>query len=483
MVIRPYPRAENSEMLLRLASRSKLLLMMMGTAAGLLAVGASAAAHEPEKVPDEVLHRPSPAPDRVILTFAGDPRTMMGVTWRTDASVPHALAEIAPASAGPDFVKSLKRVEARTEPLTYAGGTAHFHSLVFEGLEPGTLYAYRVGDGANFSEFFQFRTEGAEAEPFTFLYFGDAQNEIKSLWSRVIRQAAIDASKSAFFVHAGDLVNRHTNDHEWGEWFGAGGWLNGMIPSIPTPGNHEYNRDEDGRPQLSPHWAKQFTLPTNGPESLAESAYYVDYQNARIISLNSNEQITEQAEWLESVLKDENRPLWTILTFHHPIYSASKGRDNAALREAWQPILDRYKVDLVLQGHDHSYARSGPRLYDNVPTGQQVRRDVAGTVYVVSVSGPKMYNLDEEPWMLRSAENTQLYQIIKVDGDRLDFQARTATGALYDAFVLRKLARGEAAEFLDMQPGTDERLVRPDRLITPPVPAGREAVVQPEVKP
>ena len=34
-----------------------------------------------------------------------------------------------------------------------------------------------------------------------------------------------------------------------------------MIPSIPTPGNHEYNRNDDGQPQLSPHWAKQFTLP------------------------------------------------------------------------------------------------------------------------------------------------------------------------------------------------------------------------------
>ena len=55
-----------------------------------------------------------------------------------------------------------------------------------------------------------------------------------------------------------------------------------------------------------------------------------------------------------------------------------------------------------------------------------------------------------------AAENTQLYQIITVNGDRLDFQARTATGALYDAFVLRKRAPGVAAEFLDLQPATQE---------------------------
>ena len=155
-----------------------------------------------------------------------------------------------------------------------------------------------------------------------------------------------------------------------------------------------------------------------------------------------------------------------MLTFHHPVHSVARGRDNPDLRSTWQPLFDRYKVDLVLQGHDHTYARSGPRLYDNLPSGEQVRRDVAGTVYVVSVSGPKMYELLPEPWMLRSAENTQLYQIIKVNGDRLDFQARTATGALYDAFVLRKRAPGEAAEFLDLQPATQE-----NRRLPVPVPA------------
>ena len=44
--------------------------------------------------------------------------------------------------------------------------------------------------------------------------------------------------------------------------------------------------------------------------------------------------------------------------------------------------------------------------------------------------------------MRRTAEDTQLYQIISVDGDRLRYQARTATGALYDAFDLVKPKRG-----------------------------------------
>ena len=34
------------------------------------------------------------------------------------------------------------------------------------------------------------------------------------------------------------------------------------------------------------------------------------------------------------------------------------------------------------------------------------------------------------------AEDTQLYQRVRIDGDTLHYEARTATGRLYDAFSL-----------------------------------------------
>ena len=85
-------------------------------------------------------------------------------------------------------------------------------------------------------------SKGAKA-PFSFIYFGDAQNDLKSRWSRTIRGAYSKMPKADFLLHAGDLVNRANNDHEWGEWFYAGGWIYGMMPSFATPGNHEYARD------------------------------------------------------------------------------------------------------------------------------------------------------------------------------------------------------------------------------------------------
>jgi 3',5'-cyclic AMP phosphodiesterase CpdA len=178
---------------------------------------------------------------------------------------------------------------------------------------------------------------------------------------------------------------------------------------------------------------------------LEETVYYLDYQGVRIVSLNSNERQEEQVGWLRAVLAN-NPQKWTVVTFHHPIFSPAVNRDNARLRGLWKPVLDEFKVDLVLTGHDHTYARSGDVSQrgvsvgmKNVPEGYQQAYDPEiGTVYVVSVSGPKMYGVGDADWAVRFAEDTQLFQIIHVDGDELRYEARTATTRLYDQFTLKK---------------------------------------------
>jgi 3',5'-cyclic AMP phosphodiesterase CpdA len=342
------------------------------------------------------------------------------------------------------------RLPAETEAFTSDLGRCHNHTARLASLAPATKYVYRVGDGVNWSEWFHFTTASEDARSFTFVYFGDAQNDIRSLWSRVVREAHADAPRASFMLHAGDLVNRANRDAEWGEWFGAGGWLNAMIPSIVTPGNHEY----DGEPEesLSHHWRPQFALPENGPPGLEETAYWIDYQGVRMVSLNSNERHQEQAAWLDQVLA-RNPNTWTIVTFHHPIFSSGKDRDNPRLRRLWKPVLDKYAVDLVLQGHDHTYARTGLRVPENVNAGVNVLS--GSTVYVVSVSGPKLYELQRAPFVQRAASGAQLYQIIHIDNDRLTYEARLATGELYDAFTLVK-RRGEPNELIDQIPDTPE---------------------------
>jgi acid phosphatase type 7 len=149
-----------------------------------------------------------------------------------------------------------------------------------------------------------------------------------------------------------------------------------------------------------------------------------------------------QAAWLDALLAaDQSR--WVIVAHHHPMYSVSLGRDNPPLRDHWKPVYDRHRVDIVLQGHDHTYGRGS-----NLPEGAMQVDGQAGTVYVVSVAGPKMYRVAEERDLhQRVGEDVQLFQILHVGDDRLQFEARLVTGEIYDAFDLVK------------QPGRGNQLV------------------------
>ncbi|MFC5625936.1 purple acid phosphatase family protein [Algoriphagus winogradskyi] len=413
--------------------------------------------------------KPSEFPDRIILTWSDDPMSTQSVTWRTSSDVSVSKAQFILAPNTPIYLDSVETIIASTESLEVDNVAANYHSVTFRDLNAATTYAYRVGNEDTWSEWFQFTTAPKKGTPFTFAYFGDAQNNLKSQWSRIIRQAYSNLPKAAFMVHAGDLINSTQSDSEWGEWNYAGGFINAMIPSVSTPGNHEYDSEEDGTLVLDYHWQKQFTFPRNGPNEFSETVYYIDYSDLRLISLNSQEIVQNeksmetQKVWLEKVLA-ENTQKWTIITFHHPIYSSGTGRDNKEFREAFKPIFDKYKVDLVLQGHDHSYGRGR-----NLPSGVANQDPAAqGPVYVVSVSGPKMYNLTFDKWMDRAASNTQLYQLISIEGDRLSYGAYTATGDLYDAFDLIKdgvqpkqfIDRADKAiqEAIELTPGSDKKM-------------------------
>lgn len=391
-------------------------------------------------LPREDAYRPKVMPDRIVLTWSGDPTVSQSVTWRTDTTVKKAFAQITEADPGPNLAQKAEIVDATTSELATKTWAANYHSATFRNLKPDTLYAYRVGDGINWSEWLQFRTASTKRQAFSFLYFGDAHSGILSVTSRVIREAFKASPNAKFIAFGGDLVANGNDDLLWGELFDTGGWLFGMIPMIPALGNHEYVRSGFSF-RLTKHWRSQFTLPENGPKGLEEYAYYTDYQGVRIIALNSSMKVGKQAAWLREVLAN-NPNRWTIAIFHHPVFSVNTDQ-NEEIRREWKPIFDKYKVDLVLTGHDHAYGRSSLQ---------------GATVYVTSVCGSKMYTHHRQAWMRRVAENTQLFQVISIDGDKLSYEARTATGALYDALELQKQS-GTVNRLVDLIPAdVPERL-------------------------
>lgn len=391
--------------------------------------------------------KPLADPDRIILTMKDDPATSIAVTWRTDTSVEITEAQISVNYPGIFIADSAISVPGNYTDVSGDGVTGRFHSVEFTGLQPGTEYAYRVGIPDHWSEWFVFTTAAATPKPFSFVYLGDSQIYSDYLFSRLIRQAYRAEPEASFVIYAGDLVDGGVGvtlqDEEWGEWYKSSSFIHSEVPVIPTPGNHEYvvqgNRELR---QLNRYWRPGFTLPENGPSGLEETVYYIDYQGVRIISLNSyvlsgsDEAAALQAEWLEGVLKN-NRSEWTVLVLHYPFYSTSKTRDNKRQRDFLKPIVDKYKVDVILSGHDHTYARGLN------PEGTQTKgsKDV-GPLYVVSVSGAKQYRQDADRWWDVGRTYTQFYQVINVNDNILDYKAYDVAGNIVDHVMLKKKKDG-----------------------------------------
>ena len=380
-------------------------------------------------------------PERIILNLTGKPWASQAVTWRTVSEVSNPQAQIARVTELSDLIVKTRTLQADTQPVSVDNEkNVYHHSVIFTSLSPDTLYACRVGDGEHWSEWNQFKTARKTLSPFKFVYFGDPQEQVRSMSSRIFRTAYKTAPNAAFWHFIGDLVDNGDKDEEWTELFDAFGWIPRMTPMILLPGNHEYpdKRYVHGRDfKLFHLWRPHFTLPENGPAGLEETVYFIDYKGVRFVMLNGNEQLEKQALWLDGILS-ETPQRWTIAAIHQPIYSTGKRRKNredSSLKNLFVPVFDKYSVDLVLQGHDHTYSRTA-----KLKNGCRVQDAEKGTVYIISVCGPKFYPINNryKDIMDKSGTDRQLFQVISIDENRLVYESYDARGKMYDSFVLKK---------------------------------------------
>jgi 3',5'-cyclic AMP phosphodiesterase CpdA len=127
---------------------------------------------------------------------------------------------------------------------------------------------------------------------------------------------------------------------------------------------------------------------------------------------------------------------WSILVHHKPMFSASAGAhpgDVITMRNAWQPIIDSHKVDLVLNGHDHDYERSKPMR--GMTPGVT---NADGTVFVVVGSaGAPLYDKGSDFWTAYS-EKTYCFAIVRVKKGLITFNAYHADGTPIDSTMLTK---------------------------------------------
>ena len=248
-------------------------------------------------------------------------------------------------------------------------------------------------------------------------------------------------------LHAGDVVDRPYKGSQWSDLFAAMGSAARTRNWLVSIGNHEQCvlvlkcRSKQGQAFRS-----YFDWPDNGVPGQGETWFHVDYQGVRIVVLDSfGGRMAEQAAFLDKALA-ENPTRWSIVLMHAPPFATRPGRANTEVRDLWLPLIEKHDVDLVLSGHDHSYAR-GSRTPD-------------GPVFAVSVSGPKYYEVTDVDWVLNKATRTvwaaatSTYQVITIAGDTLSYRAVVThrgagstspfgPGGVLDQFTIEKAADGE----------------------------------------
>ena len=146
--------------------------------------------------------------------------------------------------------------------------------------------------------------------------------------------------------------------------------------------------------------------------------------------------LNDEKAWLEKDLSQTKKE-WKVVFWHKPPYFAKAYRTNNEIKAAFTPIIDKYHVDVVFNGHDHAYSRTYPINNDQI-----VSSPALGTVYVITGrSGAKVLDDNE-----RKVWNTDFfdpqdmpnYIVVDVCRSRMEMKAYKMDGTLIDDYTIDK---------------------------------------------
>ena len=414
-------------------------------------------ANQPEETPEPATGNPF----AIAATPAGDSKTSMRFNWLTNEGVTGTKVEVAESSgSAPDFANARVFNGLSVQNGVKESGTSRIyisHKAAAEGLKPGTKYFYRVGDGTSFSDTGTFTTS-TDSGDFTFLYLTDSQGKTEGdydIWKSTYEQAYARFPEARFTVMTGDQVdtglNIPNNETEWLQFIGKPQNVFLNLPMAPVVGNHE-GKSNNG-------FGMHFNVPGDAKNtgSIPPSGVYsFDYGDVHIAVLNtemlaSAEEFEPQLEWLRQDMVRTDKK-WKIVAEHKGLYTVGPHMKDTDIKDvlipALLPVVDELGIDLMLQGHDHVFARSG-QLKNGARTSDQITGGVAvnpgGTLYLVNNSaGFKFYEPEQSGINYGLFDKTgqphkQAYTGISLSGDQLKLTTYLAgEDTPYDEYTIQR---------------------------------------------
>ena len=258
------------------------------------------------------------------------------------------------------------------------GVAYHYNHVTVTGLEPNTTYYYTVEKNGVQTEVETYETQSFATVKM--LYVGDpqigaskgqpqggetlaaesgvantaARNDAFG-WNRTLEAALAQDPDVSFIISAGDQVNKtgQAKEEEYAGYLSPD--VLAGLPVATTIGNHD---------SLNADYMYHFNNP-NATEYGATQAggdYYYSYGNGLFIVLNTNNyNVAEHEQAIQDAIASDPNAAWRIVTIHQDIYGSGldhSDTDGMILRTQLTPIFDEYDIDVVLQGHDHTYSRS-----------------------------------------------------------------------------------------------------------------------------
>lgn len=349
----------------------------------------------------------------------------------------------------------------------------YINQVTVDGLEESTSYSYVITSGGKTSDTYTCTT-GTFGGSFTFAAVGDPQIGASGSavsdtegWAATVSAIKNDSNDYAFLFSLGDQVNAYYNgengeqvENEYTAFLSV--FSTDTLPLAVLLGNHDAGQDN------STLYTEHYAVPNvtaYGENQAGDGDYYFTYNNVLFLVLNSsNLSIAEHKQFMEETLEANSNYDWTIVCFHKSIYSVASHvteSDIEALRSGLSPILAELGIDLVLQGHDHVYARSYVMSGETGMEAQVTQevetllQDPEGVVYVTlnSASGSKYYNITNEAFTYTAVQNqekTPNYSAVTVTEDTLTVTTyRANDGSVVDTFTIAK--SGPQSPFADVQ--------------------------------
>ncbi|WP_329174448.1 metallophosphoesterase family protein [Streptomyces sp. NBC_01477] len=361
----------------------------------------------------------APASLTGIVLGVGANETQRTVTWYSSDDTAQEL-QVVPTSAlvNGEFPAGAASFAATGAANTTTAGGFNRHATI-TGLKERTAYSYRAGSEGNWSPTYAFKTQDFEGD-FDFLFYGDPQigssgdlAKDQAGWQDTLDVSLAANPNAELLVSGGDQVESANTETQWNAFLAPDKLR--QYPWAATIGNHDVGGKAYEQHFSTPNTDRSASLYSNGKPTSDTSGgdYWYIYKDVLFIDLNSNSYAASQGGggdaahigYVTDVINQHgSEAKWKVLVYHHSIYSAAdhaKDSDNKVRRVDFPTTFSKLGVDVVLQGHDHSYTRSyeiknGEKANPaEKPGDADVYPGPGGVLYVTanSASGSKYYDI------------------------------------------------------------------------------------------